>query len=142
MIAENKGLWPSKEALAQVKVAHTNSVESNTLVHDAAILLEAGQLDAADAKLNEALKLDEGNRAAYYYRDLVTEARYRLSSQRHEKANRDKMLDVSRAWEEPDPGGEAAGPQSLQRNESDLYQQRPPGDHGQVEPDQVRQRAI
>lgn len=110
VIAENKGLWPSKEALAQVKVAHTNSVESNTLVHDAAILLEAGQLDAADAKLNEALKLDEGNRAAYYYRDLVTEARYRLSSQRHEKANRDKMLDVSRAWEEPTQGAKLPVP--------------------------------
>jgi len=101
VIAENQGLWPSKEALAQVKVARTNDVESNTLVHDAAIFLEAGQLDAADAKLKEAVRLDASNKAAYYYMDLVKEARFRISSQRHEQANRDKMLEVSRAWEEP-----------------------------------------
>ena len=101
LLAENAGLYPSKEALAQVAAAKTNKVDSNTLVHDAAILLEAGKLDEADAKLKEAVRLDQQNRAAYYYMDLVKEARFRISSQRHESANRDAMLKVSQAWEAP-----------------------------------------
>jgi len=37
--------------------------------------------------------------SAYDYMDLVKEYRFRISSQRHEQANREKMLNVSQAWE-------------------------------------------
>lgn len=101
---ELAGLIPSKDALQQAAVAKTNNVDSNTLVQDAAVLMEAGKLDEADAKLKEALQLNPENRAAYYYLDLVKEHRYRIGSQRQETTNREKMLDVTRAWENPTKG--------------------------------------
>ena len=106
ILAENAGLMPSKDALQEVASSRTNHVESNTLVQDAAVLLEAGKLDEADAKLKEAIRLNPQNRAAYYYSDLVKEHRFRISSQRHESSNRQKMLEVSQAWE---PSTKAAG---------------------------------
>jgi tetratricopeptide (TPR) repeat protein len=46
------------------------------LVHDGKLLYEMNRLDAAEAKLKEAIKLDPQNQAAAYYLNLVDEARF------------------------------------------------------------------
>ena len=49
---------------------------SAVLVQDGALLYEMGKLDEAEAKLEEARKADPENQGAYYYLNLVSEARY------------------------------------------------------------------
>jgi beta-lactamase regulating signal transducer with metallopeptidase domain/type II secretory pathway component GspD/PulD (secretin) len=45
------------------------------LVHDGMLLYQMGKLDEASVKLKQANKLDPQNQAAYYYLNLVTEAK-------------------------------------------------------------------
>jgi len=57
----------------------TNSIEQKTnasqLVQDGKLLYEKGKLDEAQAKLDEALKLDPDSEAAFYYKNLIRQAR-------------------------------------------------------------------
>ena len=50
-------------------------IKASTLTHDGKLLYEMGRLDAAEAKLEEAIKRDPQNQAAAYYLKLVREAR-------------------------------------------------------------------
>ena len=45
-----------------------------SLVQDARLLYEMGKLDEAKARLKQALALDPGNQAAWYYSNLIAEA--------------------------------------------------------------------
>ena len=68
----NEGATPSQE--------HSSSKsKAAQLVQDGKLLYEMGKLDEAEAKLNLARKEDPENDAAYYYLDLVSEARYRTA---------------------------------------------------------------
>lgn len=104
-LAERRGLDPSPAALEQVAGAKKEKVDANTLVQDGRVLLEAGKLDAADAKLNAALKLDPSNRGAFYYKELVKEYRYQVSQNKQNQDSRKAMLEVADAWERPTKGG-------------------------------------
>jgi tetratricopeptide (TPR) repeat protein len=57
-------------------VQNTNAT---TLAHDGYLFYEMDKLDAAEAKLKQALKEDPTNQAALYYLDLVSEARHQES---------------------------------------------------------------
>jgi tetratricopeptide (TPR) repeat protein len=46
-------------------------------VQDGQLLYQMGRLDEAEKKLKEVVKADPQNQAAYYYLNLVTEARYK-----------------------------------------------------------------
>jgi len=55
-------------------------IKASTLVHDGKLLYELGKLDEAESKLKLALKTDPRNEAAYYYLNLVSEAKSRRAS--------------------------------------------------------------
>jgi beta-lactamase regulating signal transducer with metallopeptidase domain len=57
---------------AEAEKAH---IAAATLLHGGKLLFEMGKLDEAEAKLNEALKIDAENKAAFYYKSLIKEAR-------------------------------------------------------------------
>lgn len=100
-LAENQSHLPSPAVVEQVAVVKQEKAGAYTLVQDARILLEAGELDQADAKLKEALKLDPSNEAAFYYSSLVKEARFRLAEGRREQDSKKGIIDVQKAWERP-----------------------------------------
>ncbi|MGH7953012.1 MAG: hypothetical protein ACREFE_14005 [Limisphaerales bacterium] len=58
------------------KVATTRQIDSNTatMVEDARLLYEMGQLDAAEKKLQVVLAAEPANAKAHYYLDLVHQA--------------------------------------------------------------------
>src|SRR5437763_1758023 len=98
---ESQGRMPSEEALQQLPKAAADKVRANTLVQNGKILYEPGKYDAAEAQLNQATKIDSGNKAAYYYLDLIKDQRYRDQSAAREKWSKQMMLDVAKAWNDP-----------------------------------------
>ena len=109
-LADNAGLMPSQAALAEVAGARTNKVEASTLSQDAAILIEAGKLDLAEADLKKALQLDPQSAAANFYLGQLKDARYRISSQAEEQRVRDDILKVTDAWEPSTAGSKLPVP--------------------------------
>jgi Zn-dependent protease with chaperone function len=55
--------------------------DTKALVQDGKLLFEMGKLDEAEKKLLEALRQNPRNQAAYYYMNLVKEARYKQQGQ-------------------------------------------------------------
>jgi len=56
--------------------AKQNKIVAATLVQDGRGLYELGKLDEAEAKLNQALRVDPGNVGANYYLNLIRQTRY------------------------------------------------------------------
>jgi len=83
-LAEKAGQFPTDPAREQVAAAHKEKTEAMTKVTDGRILLEAGKLDDAEAKFKEAMTMDPENRAAFYYLNLVKEARFAEAPRRRE----------------------------------------------------------
>ena len=81
------------------------------------MLLEAGDLDEADAELNRALKIDPQSAAAFRYKDLVREARYKISRGRTSQDNGKRILEVAEAWNEPPRGANLPVPNPYNQKE-------------------------
>lgn len=116
ILADQRGLMPTPEALAVLAQVKTNRMDANTLVQDAAVMIEAGKLDEADAKIQQALKLDAHNKAAMFYMDLIKEQRYRQGAQRRDQDNRKKILQVEDTWETPHKGQALPQPNPYNRS--------------------------
>jgi len=96
-----QGKMPSEEALRQLPAAAQDKVKANTLVQNGKLLYEAGKYTEAQAALGQAVKIDPGNKAAYYYLDLIKDQRYRDENAARESWSKQMMLDVAKAWNEP-----------------------------------------
>src|ERR1700722_4958921 len=94
-----EGTIPSRELIEQIPSFRTNEVRVATMVQDGRLLYEAGKLDEAEAKLNEAYQRDPGNVAAYQYPRLIKEKRMADSTRRSELHSGDAILQVEKAWD-------------------------------------------
>src|SRR6266487_1985494 len=97
-LAEKAGQIPSGAALERVAEARKEKTEAMTKVTDGRILLEAGKLDYAEAKFKEAMTMDPENRAAFYYLNLVKEARFGEAERRREQDSRQGIVEIERMW--------------------------------------------
>ncbi len=104
LLAEQAGRMPSKEVQRMVPGIMTNKVNASTLVHDGMLLYQMGKLDEAQIKLHEAAKLDPQNQAAYYYLNLVAEARYHDALNHRDIDSRERAMEVEREWALPVEG--------------------------------------
>ena len=93
-----KGRVPSPDTLATIPALQKDRIEVSTLVQNGKFLYEAGKYDDAEVKLKEALKRDPNNRAAYYYMDLVKEARFMSDSRARETTAKGRIADVTKGW--------------------------------------------
>src|SRR3954471_21113522 len=96
-----QGKMPDDEALRQLPTAEQDRTRANTHVQNGKVLYEAGKFTEAQVQLAQAVKIDPGNKAAYYYLDLIKDQRYRDESTARESASKQMMLDVVKAWNEP-----------------------------------------
>jgi general secretion pathway protein D len=101
ILAEKAGQIPSDAAIEQAAMARTNRIEAATLVQDGRILLEAGKLDEAEAKLKAAIKQDPANRPAFYYLSLLKERRYAIAEGKREQDSKSGIVEVGDAWQRP-----------------------------------------
>ncbi|HEV2693738.1 MAG TPA: hypothetical protein VG347_12675 [Verrucomicrobiae bacterium] len=98
LIALSAGHVPSPATTEMVPAIMNQKVQAGTLVQDGKLLYEMGKLDEADAKLMAAVKLDPDNTGAYYYQNLVKQARYTRDLTQHSVDTQTRMEQVEKQW--------------------------------------------
>lgn len=93
-----KGKTPDAATVALAPALEKDKIDNSTTIQNAKFLYEAGKYDEAEAKLNEVTKREPGNSAAYYYLDLVKEARYKDLSKAREAEAKTRIGDVTKSW--------------------------------------------
>lgn len=101
MIYQMRGQRPDMTTLEEAPVIQNQKMDAATLARDGQMLYEMGKLEEAEAKLEQALQLDPGNRGAYYYLNLVKQARFAQEDRHKNIDNSDRMVRVEKAWEQP-----------------------------------------
>jgi len=98
LIAAAAGRVPDAATTEQIPAARNQQIQAGTLVQDGKLLYEMGKLDEADVKLKEAVRLDPDNNAAYYYQNLVKQARYTRDLTQHSVDTQTRMEQVEKQW--------------------------------------------
>jgi Tfp pilus assembly protein PilF len=93
-----KGQMPDTATLEKVPAIVNDKTQAGTLVQDGKLLYEMGKFEEAEVKLNEALKLDPDNTAAFYYLNLIKQADYIRQEHSRNFQYQDKMVEVQKAW--------------------------------------------
>jgi tetratricopeptide (TPR) repeat protein len=101
LIAQTRGTRPDAATLDRVPAIQNQKADAATLARDGQMLFEMGQLEDAEAKLNQALKLDPDNQGANYYLGLVKQARYARADNAKSLDNDERMVKVEKNWEIP-----------------------------------------
>ncbi len=81
-----------------------NKEEVTKQMQDAKLLYELRKPEEAEAKLREVIKQDPANSAAYYYMNLLQEAKYGDLARKRDFEQRTRIVDVEKAWEIPTTG--------------------------------------
>ncbi len=103
MLAAMKGKMPDQATEQQVPYLVNDKTDAGTLVRDGQLLYEMGKLEEAETKLNEALKLDPDNAGAFYYLNLIKQARYSRNALQHTADTQSRMEQVEKQWVLPTP---------------------------------------
>ena len=98
MIAAMKGQIPSRDAMDQASQIVAQKTDAGTLVQDGRLLYEMGKLDDAEAKLNQALVLNPDNPAAFYYLNLIQQAKFVREASMHTVDTQKRMSQVEKQW--------------------------------------------
>lgn len=93
-----KGLTPDAATLEQEPQIKAQKVEAGTLVQNGKLLYEAGKLEESQVQLKEALKLDPDNTAAYYFLNLIQQAKIQREYTQHNLDTQTRMADVEKRW--------------------------------------------
>jgi hypothetical protein len=101
MLNKMKGKIADATTLERVPVVRNERIQSGTLIQDGKLLYEMGKLEEAEDKLTQALKLDPDSEAAFYYLNLIKQARYDREDHNHTSDTQTRMVQVARAWEPP-----------------------------------------
>jgi len=101
LIASMRGKMPDDATVQQIPYIANDKTEAGTLVRDGKLLYEMGKFDEAEVKLKEAVRLDPDNAGAFYYMNLVKQARYDRESHMHSIDTQERMVQVENAWVKP-----------------------------------------
>ena len=98
MITAMKGQIPSADAVEQASQLSAHKTDAGTLVQDGKLLYEMGKLDDAENKLNQALVLDPDSPAAYYYLNLIQQAKFAREAAMHQVDTQKRITQVEKHW--------------------------------------------
>ena len=98
MLAAMKTRMPDANTLEQVPQVVAQKEQARILVQDGKLLYEMGKLEDADAKLSEALRLDADNAGAFYYLNLIKQAKFARESKQHTVDTQSRMAQVEKQW--------------------------------------------
>ena len=98
MTAALKGQIPSRDAMEQASQIKAQNRDAGTLVQDGRLLYEMGKLDDAEAKLNQALVINPDNPAAFYYLNLIQQAKFVREASTHTVETQRRMSQVEKQW--------------------------------------------
>lgn len=99
LLEATKGERPHPEVITEVTTVVANDKQqAATLVQDGKLLYEAGKFEESEIKLQQALKLDPDNQAAFYYLNLVKQAYYEREEHNRVTQAQDAMVRVQKEW--------------------------------------------
>ena len=98
MLAAMKGQIPSMATVEQASQIAAQKTDAGTLVQDGRLLYEMGKFDDAEIKLNQALVLNPDNPAAFYYLNLIQQAKFARESAMHTVDTQKRMAQVEKQW--------------------------------------------
>jgi type II secretory pathway component GspD/PulD (secretin)/tetratricopeptide (TPR) repeat protein len=98
MIAARKGRMASPEVLEQVPQVAAQKLDAKTYVQNGKLLYEMGKLNDAEAQLNQAVAIDPDNAAAFYYMNLIQQARFTRENTQHNENTQERMTTVEKQW--------------------------------------------
>ncbi len=101
LLTSMRGQMPDQQTLDQVPYINNDKTDAGTLVRDGKLFYEMGKLDEAEVKLKEAVRLDPDSEGAFYYLNLVKQARYDRESKIHTIDTKERMVQVEKAYERP-----------------------------------------
>jgi type II secretory pathway component GspD/PulD (secretin)/tetratricopeptide (TPR) repeat protein len=94
----HRGRVPSPDIKDAATAFQDNRVKVLTLIRDGKAYFELRQLDEAEAKLKEAVKLDPQSDVAYYYLRLILETKYDLEGRARDHTFQERVIEVAEAW--------------------------------------------
>ena len=100
-LAELKGKISSDEANAALPAMVEKRTQAATLVQDAKVFYESGQLNEAESRLKKAIEIDPQNQPAYFYMNLISESRFNIANHRRDMTSRKSLVEIEEAWETP-----------------------------------------
>ena len=100
-LADLQGKLPTPAILERAADHKTNLVKIATSVQDAVVLFQMGKLDEAEEILQKAVKEHPENQGAYYYLNLIREARFSRAAKTQALTSKDRIVEVEQAWEVP-----------------------------------------
>jgi tetratricopeptide (TPR) repeat protein len=101
LLASTRGKRPDEPTVQQAQYIANDKTQAGTLTRDGKLLYEMGKFDEAEVKLRDAIKLDPDNAGAYYYMNLVKQARYDREEHMHTIDTQERMVQVENAWVKP-----------------------------------------
>jgi len=101
MLHEQAGKRPSEAVAGRIPELVEARVKTSTLVQDGRIFFENGKMDDAESRLKQAIKEDPENQAAFYYLNLVREARFKEALGNRDLSSRQGLLELEQAWASP-----------------------------------------
>jgi tetratricopeptide (TPR) repeat protein len=103
MLAAMKGRMPDDATLAEVPQISSQKTASGTLLQDGKLLYEMGKYSEAEIKLTQATQLDPDNSGAFYYLNLIKQAKYARDAIQHTTDTQERMEHVEKQWILPTP---------------------------------------
>jgi tetratricopeptide (TPR) repeat protein len=101
LLASMRGKMPDEQTMQEVPEISKDKTQASTWVRDGKLLYEMGKFDEAEVKLKEAIRLDPDNTGAFYYMNLVKQARYDRETHMHTIDTQEHMVQVENAWVKP-----------------------------------------
>ncbi|MDB4691248.1 hypothetical protein OAH23_12605, partial [Verrucomicrobia bacterium] len=101
LILRYTGRQPSRDAITKIPAVREQQIQASTMIQDARLFLELNKLEEAEAKLNEAKKLDPESNAVWYYLSLLNQKKFQRETRKREITSQEKMIEVANYW---DPG--------------------------------------
>lgn len=98
--ARHRGTYKATEKSVDVPAYLASKKEVAGLIQDGKFLYEMRLFDQAKKKLRTAIVLDPKAKAAYYYLSLIQEAEYGDEARKRDAAQKQRLAEVERAWNE------------------------------------------
>jgi general secretion pathway protein D len=98
--AAHRGRLPSQQVVTRQPQLMEERAAVLQLVRDGQLYWQMGEYEEAKKRLEEAIKKDPVNEAAYFYLRLVMESQFDIESKKREKTYGDRVVQVTKKWNE------------------------------------------
>lgn len=94
----HRGRLPSAQVLTRQADLMAERADVLRLVRDGQLYYKMGEYQEARERLEEAIKKDPVNEAAYFYLRLVMEAKFDIETKKREKTYGERVVEVTEKW--------------------------------------------